>query len=306
MRTVTFCILFFMILASSLAQVGIGTTTPNPSALLDMTSTSKGLLPPRLTISQIWAISSPATGLMVYCTNCNCGRGSMQIYERECWHELGSSAVLQTACGTTSEYYPVCAANLTWLDRNLGSSRVATSPTDFNAYGYRYQWGRANDDHQCATWTSSTAGTYTNGTTSTRCSGGTCPDGLFVTRIAPPWNWNSDVTPNQTLWNGTIKGINDPCPSGYRVPSGTEMAALVSSFATNDVAGAYGSPAKLTAGGYRSSYDGTNMNVSTDGYYWSSTYNSINGIFMTIYGETGDLFVGDDAVEGFAVRCIAQ
>src|SRR4051812_11016285 len=50
-------------------NVGIGTTTPNASALLELSSTSKGLLIPRMTQAQRNAIASPATGLLVYCTD---------------------------------------------------------------------------------------------------------------------------------------------------------------------------------------------------------------------------------------------
>ncbi len=50
------------------AQVGIGTTTPDASSLLDLTSTTKGLLAPRMTTSERNAIVSPADGLMVYDT----------------------------------------------------------------------------------------------------------------------------------------------------------------------------------------------------------------------------------------------
>lgn len=52
--------------------VGLGSTTkPDPSAQLDVNSTTKGLLPPRMTQAQMNAIASPADGLMVYCTDCN-------------------------------------------------------------------------------------------------------------------------------------------------------------------------------------------------------------------------------------------
>jgi len=49
--------------------VGVGTVAPLPSAALDVTSTTQGFLPPRMTQSQRLAISSPATGLMVYQTD---------------------------------------------------------------------------------------------------------------------------------------------------------------------------------------------------------------------------------------------
>lgn len=49
--------------ASAQSGVGIGTTTPNASAALDVTSTTKGLLIPRMTTAQRTAIASPAAGL---------------------------------------------------------------------------------------------------------------------------------------------------------------------------------------------------------------------------------------------------
>ncbi len=51
------------------AQVGIGTNNPSSSAILDLTSTSKGFLPPRMTESEKNAISTPATGLLIYQIN---------------------------------------------------------------------------------------------------------------------------------------------------------------------------------------------------------------------------------------------
>lgn len=51
------------------AQVGVGTITPDPSAQLDVTSSSKGLLVPRMSFSDRNLIGSPATGLLIYQTN---------------------------------------------------------------------------------------------------------------------------------------------------------------------------------------------------------------------------------------------
>ena len=50
-------------------NVGIGTTTPDASALLDLTSISRGLLVPRMKFAQMNSISSPANGLMVFVTD---------------------------------------------------------------------------------------------------------------------------------------------------------------------------------------------------------------------------------------------
>ena len=53
---------------NSAGTIGIGTSSPAASAAVDISSTDKGMLIPRLTLSQIQAISLPDNGLQVYCT----------------------------------------------------------------------------------------------------------------------------------------------------------------------------------------------------------------------------------------------
>jgi hypothetical protein len=65
-------ILSFFCLTLVHSQVGIGTSTPHSSAALDVNSTSKGFLYPRMTNTQMLAISSPATGLQVFNSDANC------------------------------------------------------------------------------------------------------------------------------------------------------------------------------------------------------------------------------------------
>ena len=62
---------------SVFAQIGIGTVTPEASSILDVTSTNKGFLTPRMTTVQRNAISSPTNGLMVYDTDLH----SFQYYD---------------------------------------------------------------------------------------------------------------------------------------------------------------------------------------------------------------------------------
>jgi hypothetical protein len=64
-------ILFF--LNNAKAQTGIGTTTPDASAKLEINSTTKGLLAPRMTSTQRLAITLPANGLLVYQTDAPSG-----------------------------------------------------------------------------------------------------------------------------------------------------------------------------------------------------------------------------------------
>ncbi len=67
--------------------LGIGTATPSTKAVLDLSSTTKGFLPPRMTTVQRDAIASPATGLQVY----NTTTGSVNVYTGSAWSELGAS-----------------------------------------------------------------------------------------------------------------------------------------------------------------------------------------------------------------------
>lgn len=55
--------------STAAGSLSVGVNTPNASALLDLTSTTKGFLPPRMTATQAAAIATPAEGLMVYVTN---------------------------------------------------------------------------------------------------------------------------------------------------------------------------------------------------------------------------------------------
>ncbi|HEV7782906.1 MAG TPA: hypothetical protein VGO58_16635 [Chitinophagaceae bacterium] len=66
---------------SAQQTVGIGTTNPDPSAALDINSTSKGLLVPRMTTAQRDAIVNPAPGLMILNLDDKC----VDIYNSTGW-----------------------------------------------------------------------------------------------------------------------------------------------------------------------------------------------------------------------------
>jgi hypothetical protein len=64
-------LLTFFLTFKIFAQVGIGTTSPDASAVLEISSTNKGFLPPRVALNSttdVLTISNPATGLLVYNT----------------------------------------------------------------------------------------------------------------------------------------------------------------------------------------------------------------------------------------------
>ena len=72
----------------SWAQVGINTTTPNPSAALDITDTTRGILIPRMSQNQRDAIVSPATGLLIYQTD---GTTGFYYYNGTVWTSFAGS-----------------------------------------------------------------------------------------------------------------------------------------------------------------------------------------------------------------------
>ena len=79
-------LLFFCKLLFS--QVGINSegTPPDGSAMLDVRSTTKGFLPPRMTMAQRDAIQNPAEGLVVFCTDCDYGNiGAVTVYANGNW-----------------------------------------------------------------------------------------------------------------------------------------------------------------------------------------------------------------------------
>jgi hypothetical protein len=95
-KIITLSILFLLAGISVFSQVGINAdnSLPNSSAMLDVNSTSKGALLPRMTYGQRNAIVSPAEGLIVFCTNCNTN-GALCIYSNGAWRSF-------TACNTPS------------------------------------------------------------------------------------------------------------------------------------------------------------------------------------------------------------
>jgi len=84
-----------LITASTYAQVGIGTSSPDASAALDITSTTKGLLIPRMTNAQRLAIASPVAGLQVFVTDFD--GGSFMFYDGTKWGTLSFTKTIPDA-----------------------------------------------------------------------------------------------------------------------------------------------------------------------------------------------------------------
>ena len=177
-----------------------------------------------------------------------------------------------------------------WMDRNLGASQVATSSTDADSYGDLYQWGRAADGHE----------SRTSGTTTTLATSDTPGHGDFITNGSSPYDWRNPQ--NDNLWQG-VSGTNNPCPSGYRVPTEAEWEAERTSWSSNNSAGAFASPLKLPVAGSRYRSSGSLGNVGSNGRYWSSTVDGPTSRYL-YFGSSGAGMSSNYRAYGYSVRCL--
>jgi uncharacterized protein (TIGR02145 family) len=177
-----------------------------------------------------------------------------------------------------------------WMDRNLGASQIASSSTDTNSYGDLYQWGRRSDGHQCR---------YSD-TTFTLSSTDQPAHGSFILAPNSPYNWGS--LQNNNLWQG-VNGVNNPCPSGYRLPTSMELDAERASWSQNNSAGAFASPLKLPVAGRRFYSNGSLNSVGSNGRYWSSTVNGIFAVNLNFI-SSNDYMNDSNRAHGLSVRCL--
>jgi len=261
---------------------------PDYSAILDVSSPDKGILIPRLNATQISILNSPADGLLVY----NTDDGKIYIYRSLSLHWTAINLGPETITPIPTVLNP--ATGEIWMDRNLGAAQVATSSTDASAYGDLYQWGRSKEGHESRT----SLTTAVNATTHEPDLGNTW-DGLFITEGVNPWDWLS--AQNHDLWQG-VDGTNNVCPSGFRIPTQSEWVSEIQSWDSEDADGAFSSPLKLPAGGGRQRENGSNWNIGTCGYYWSSTV-STPTVQHVVFCSFAGMYSNGRAF-AFSVRCI--
>ena len=164
-------------------NVGVGINTPNASAKLDVTSTSSGILIPRMTSAQRTAIATPAQGLLVYDTNTN----SFWFYNASAWTNLVSSGWALTGnsgtnpsnnfIGTTDDQPLIFKVNNTWAGQlhpdianiflGVNSGKAATSGVANSGFGYntlaKNTVGQANTAMGSEVLRSNTTGNYNTG-----------------------------------------------------------------------------------------------------------------------------------------------
>lgn len=123
---------------NSKGNVGMGINEPDPSAKLEVVSTTGGFLPPRMTRVQMGAIQNPAAGLMVYCTDCS--PASIQVSN-------GSGfAAITDASGISN---PLAGGDINFSSNIQGATLTFVESYSANGAGAKtasvYKWLRADD-----------------------------------------------------------------------------------------------------------------------------------------------------------------
>lgn len=150
MRATAFFVLAFGLPISLFSQpVGIGTTTPHPSAVLDVSGSSGGLLIPRMSVAERNAIASPAKGLIVFVTNDSSlyyfdGDWQKLVPASQSWNLKGNALLNDSSffIGTTNAFplrvkvnnqpaglIDMATGNHTWGYRALRSNTTGTNNT---------------------------------------------------------------------------------------------------------------------------------------------------------------------------------
>lgn len=265
------------VIAVNAQNVGIGTNTPATSAALDVTSTTKGFLPPRMTIAQRNAISSPAAGLMIWCIECN----RLQVYDGTSWQDIAwvvPAGLPSVTIGTqvwslnnldvvtyrNGDSIPKVTDPVEWSNLTTGAYCYYNndSATYASVYGKLYNWYAVND-----------------------------PRGLA------PVGWHIPTDAEWTTLTAFLGG--DPVAGEKLKEAG--LAHWVTPNLADNSSGFTALP-----GGGRSNTGGANSLVGERGYWWSATEQSatsawpralINGTVVVFRTATNKKF-------GFSVRCV--
>lgn len=280
--------LLFSVAMKAQVAVNADGSAPDNSSMLDVKSTTKGLLPPRMTTAQRNAIVAPVEGLVIYNTNDK----ALNVYTGTSWW----SPVQSFACGLsitinhlvsggvapinkTVTYGTVTnvpgATSKCWITSNLGADHQATFAMDDTepSAGWHWQFNRKQ-------------GFKHDGITRT-------PNTAWIPTISENLNWTA---------------ANDPCAlelgNGWRLPTSTEWTSVDAAGNWLNRDDAFASPLKLHAAGYLYQTGGPWINQGLTGHYWSSSQaNNTMGSYLYFHG--GDSSVSSDSkAAAFSVRCI--
>ena len=193
-------------------SLGLGTTTPNASALLDLTSTTQGFLPPRMTTVQRAAIATPATGLLIYQID---GTAGLYEFNGATWTPVtpaggGSGTVTSVATSGPLTGGPITTTGTIGISKATASADGYLAAADF------------------ATFAGKGSGTVTSVTG----SGGT----TGLTLGGGPITSSGTLTIGGTL-NVANGGTGATTLTGYVKGNGTSALTASSTIAGSDISG---------------------------------------------------------------------
>jgi uncharacterized protein (TIGR02145 family) len=245
-------------------------------------------------IATITYSGETSTTLTVLSTSTTNSQGTTTFYVAPYYAKLYAIKNGQTYYGPEIEFLPNWpttpqTAGKIWVQANLGALRVATSSTDEDSYGWYYNWGKPTDGHQ-----------FRNSPVSdTRFSSDTPTPGIFTCCGNNIIEWQT--TRNTNLWSG-VNGTNNPCPSGWRLPTKSEWETLLStSPAITNSSTAYSSYLILPAQMGRDRGDGTIKSNNTNNIYWSGDASNSSWAWHHSGGIATGAF---HLTYGAAVRCV--
>jgi uncharacterized protein (TIGR02145 family) len=275
-------------LLPSFAQVGIGTTTPNSSSILDLTSTNKGLILPRMTTIQRNTIVTPVAGMVVFNTDSDC----IEIYRSSGWFNICSGTI-------STSITRVSSCGQTWMAKNL----------DVSTYRNGDIIPEVSDSAQWSTLTTGAWCWYNNDSATYGAIYGKLYNWYAVNdpRGLAPNGWH---VPSNSEWNILVECLDSnadtTCMScaqssiagGALKQTDTTYWLSPNSGATNS------SGLTCLPAGHRYDY-GAFKNIGEEADFWSSSTNVNNALyrFLSYYNSS----IGTNSygkANGFSVRCI--
>jgi len=292
MKKSAFLIMMCLLNSSLLfSQVGINTdgSAPDNSTMLDVNSTDKGFLPPRMTTSQRNVIASPAEGLIIY----NTDEKALNVYNGMAWKSMIPSP--EFACGLTITIDHMISGGVAPVNKTVAYGTVSGIPGETSKCWITSNLGA---DHQATAVNDATeesAGWYWqfNRMQGYKHNGSTVYPAWTITSINEPSDWLT---------------ANDPCAlllgNGWRLPTSTEWTNVDANRGWFDWDGPWYSALKMHAAGYIGYSNGLLGDSGSGGYYWSSSqFDSSNGWSLGFGSEFCDVYNGGKAY-GFSGRCL--
>ncbi len=285
LRNILIALALLLIISDSYAQVAINDNggNPNIAAMLDVRSTNKGFLPPRMNASQMNAISTPHAGLMVYNTTMN----SVFCYNGSSWKMLFSND--GGSCGTINygarTYGTVIIGTQCWMSENLN----------------------------IGTPISGTSSQANNGTIEKYCYDNSVP---YCGVYGGLYQWD------EMMQYATNEGVQGICPPGWHIPTDDEWTTLITTLGsvaggkmketgtthwqTPNTDATNSSGFTALPGGYCYNSNGSFSYLGKYGIWASSTESTGTlAFYRHLYWETGTaLQFQYTKTNGFSVRCL--